>query len=241
MSSGDVSVILTPRLNKVRIDTIKAEFKDEIRDLKLKPSHYKTVNLINRIVDQHGIGPEAKVELLIALSNAVKRGYDLEEITSNNIDKLYDNLVILYVKVKSKVKSKDDLIKLVSSISSIALYINRIDVDKINLTDNTVIQNALTKNYTRKELQECLTENNLTDKGKNLVSKIIDKSQDEDNIGQIDVMKGEHDRKIFLGLNKCSIILLIIAFFLLSASFITLWALFEFDIIPTNDKDELSK
>lgn len=241
MSSSDVSVTLSPRLDKMRIDIIKSEFTSEIRDLIQKPSHYKTVNLINRIVDQHGIGPTIKLELLTGLSNAVKKRYDLEQITSNNIDQLYDNLVILYVKVKSKVKPKDDLIKLVSSISSVAIYINRVDVDKINFTDNTVIQNALTKNYTRKELQECLTENNLTDKGKNLVNKIIDKSQDEDDIGQIDVMKGEHDRKIFLGLNKCSIILLIIAFFLLSASFITLWALFEFDIIPTNDKDELSK
>lgn len=240
MSSDSVSDITSPRLNALGIETIRNGFLNDIRDLGLKPSHYKTVNLINCIVDQHGIGPEAKLELLTALSNKIKDRYNLEHITDNNIDKLYDNLVILYLKVRLEIKTKDDLNKLVASISSVVVYINRVDANKLNFADTITIQNALTKNYSRKELQLCLTESNLTDKGKNLVNKIIDKSQDDEDVGQIDVMQGEHDRKIFLGLNKCSITLLIIAFFLLSASFITLWALFEFDIIPTKDKNELA-
>lgn len=240
MNSGDVSVILTPRLNEPEIKNVKDKFLNEMRDLALKPSHYKTVNLINRIVDQHGVGPRIKLELLSGLSNTVKKRYGLEHVTLDNITPLYDNLVIIYLKVKSKVKSTDDLNKLVTSISYVVLYINQLNINGVDLNDTVVIQKVLTRSCTRKEIQACLTETNLTDKGKNLVNKILDNSQDEENVGQIDVMKGEHDRKIFLGLNKCSIILLIIAFFLLTASFITLWALFEFDIIPTKNKDDFA-
>lgn len=242
MNSADISISMpSPRYDGIKIKAIKDKYCNEIKELTLNPSHYKTVSIINRIVKKHGIGQAVKIELLTGLSNAVKNRYGLVYITNDNVSQLYDNLMTIYLKVRTKIKSNDDLIKLVSSISYVVLYINQVEGTNINSNDILVIQKAATSNCPKKELQRCLTEYSLTDRGRILANNIIDKSQAED-VEQTDLMKGEHDRKLFLGLNKCSIVLMIIAFFSLSASFITLWALFEFDVLSTKDnKDNLSQ